>query len=66
MAETCLSRAIELQPKNPYAFFFRGMAQENLGKRDLARASYAEAVAQDSDPVFRQALARIDAAAPKP
>ena len=48
------------------------MAQENLGKLDLARASYAKAVETDDpknpNPVFRQALARFDAAAaaPKP
>jgi hypothetical protein len=66
LAEKCMSRAIELQPKNPYAFYFRGMAQEKLGKFDQARASYAEAVAQDPSPVFRQALARFDAAAAAP
>ena len=67
LAEKCLARAIELLPKNPYYFYFQGMAQENLGKLDLARASYAKAVETDDpknpNPVFRQALAHFDAAA---
>jgi hypothetical protein len=71
MAETCLSRAIELQPNDPYAFYFRGMAQESLGKLDLARASYAEAVEKDRGEVrnsyFQAALAHLAAEmAPKP
>ena len=67
MAEKCLARAIELLPKNPYYFYFHGIAQENLGKLDLARASYAKAVETDDpknpNPVFQQALAHLDAAA---
>ena len=70
MAEKCLARAIELLPKNPYYFYFHGIAQENLGKLDLARASYAKAVETDDpknpNPIFRQALANVDAAAVKP
>jgi tetratricopeptide (TPR) repeat protein len=70
LAEKCLSRAIELAPNNPYAYYFRALAEEGLGKPDLARASYAKAIEQDNpkapNPAFRQALARLDAAAAQP
>lgn len=59
-AESCLKESIKSPTRNPYSFFYLGVAQEHQGKNCIARDSFRQAVTVDgprpSNPAFRQAL----------
>jgi tetratricopeptide (TPR) repeat protein len=59
-----LQRASQVDPANPYPWFFMGQAERDLKEYDSARAHYKKAIAaagRETNPAFAQELATLPA-----
>jgi len=56
MAENFAGRALAIQPDNPDALYFRGLARHNQGKNNEAAKDFEASLAKRDDPTIRYSL----------